>query len=103
MAELSKTLPGQLKYVVQKLVRNDLSLQLNVRDFKRGIREVDRASNRLAFALIIAGLVIGSSVLTLTERGPHYFQVPILAVIGYLLAGMLGVVLLISILRSWRL
>ncbi len=100
---LSRELPTQLKYIIQKLSNNELSLVLDIRNLGRGINELDRASNRIAFSVVIAGLVIGSSVLTFVDRGPHYYTMPVLGLAGYIIAGVLGIGLLISILRSRRL
>ncbi|HLG21165.1 MAG TPA: AarF/ABC1/UbiB kinase family protein [Bdellovibrionota bacterium] len=103
LQELARNLPAQVKYVIQKLSQNELTLQLNLQDFTKGINELDRASNRFAFAIVIAGLVIASSILTYSERGPQYLNMSLLGLIGYLLAGLLGFGLLVSILRSRRL
>jgi len=102
LGELTKTLPMQLKHLFQKLSRDELTVQIDVQNLSRGIQELDKSSNRLAFAIVIAGLVIGSSILTFADQGPYYFSIPIFGLVGYVLAGVLGLGLLFSILRSGR-
>jgi ubiquinone biosynthesis protein len=63
---------------------------------------MDRSSNRIAFALVVSSLVIGSSLIISTKIGPSLFGVPLLGVIGFSMAGILGIWLLIAIIRSGR-
>jgi len=53
--------------------------------------------------MIIAALIIGSSLIMQTEKGLTLFGFPILGFLGYLGAGFLGLWLAIGILRSGRL
>jgi ubiquinone biosynthesis protein len=66
-------------------------------------REMDRSSNRIASALIIAALVVGSSLVVQVERGPLVLGYPVLGLIGFVVAGVFGIGLAIAILRSGRL
>ncbi len=65
--------------------------------------ELDRASNRVAFSLIIAALIVGSSFILTLSTGPMFFGYPLLGIVGYSFAGVLGIWLVIAILRSGRL
>ena len=67
------------------------------------ISESDRSSNRIAFSLIISSLIIGSSLIIASNLGPHLFGFPLLGFLGYSMAGILCLWLLISILRSGKL
>jgi ubiquinone biosynthesis protein len=53
--------------------------------------------------MLIAALIIGSSLIMQTEKGPLLFGFPALGFIGYSIAGFLGLWLAIAILRSGRL
>lgn len=66
-------------------------------------RHMLHASNRLAFALIIASIVIGSSVLIVTHAGPHLDGIPILGIIGFMAAAVLGTAWAVIALRSGKL
>ena len=61
------------------------------------------ASNRLAFALIIAAIIVGSAIVMAAHAGPHVDDVPILALAGFVIAGVLGVAWAVIALRSGRL
>ena len=64
------------------------------------ISERDRSSNRLAFSLIISSLIIGSSLVIVSNSGPYLFGFSLLGILGYLAAAVLGLWLLIAIFRS---
>ncbi len=66
-------------------------------------RHMLHASNRLAFALIVASIVIGSSILISTHVGPHLDGIPILGIIGFIAAAALGIAWAVIALRSGKL
>jgi ubiquinone biosynthesis protein len=73
------------------------------RDFDYFIREMDRSSNRLSFAIVIAATVIASAVMVHARVGPTVADYPVLGVIGFVIAAVLGMGLAVGILRSGRL
>ena len=66
-------------------------------------RHLLHASNRLAFALIIASVVVGSAIIIAAHAGPHVADVPILGVAGFVIAGALGTAWAVLALRSGKL
>ena len=64
------------------------------------ISERDKSSNRIAFSLIISSLIIGSSLIIASNLGPHLFGFPLLGFLGYSMAAVLCLWLLIAIFRS---
>jgi len=97
--------PRQLRQLVRKLMRGRLQILFRHENLDRAIVELDRSSNRIAFAMIIAAIILGSAVIMQTHIGPAvpYTQVPVLGLLGFLVAGLLGIWLVIAILRSGRL
>ena len=66
--------------------------------------KADVVFNRLVIAIVMGGLMIGSALVGASaDGGPHLLGVHVLTWIGYLAATGLGLVLVISILRSGRL
>ena len=61
------------------------------------------AINRLAFAFIIASLIVGSKVILAAHAGPHIAGVPVLGIIGFVVAGALGVWWAVIALKSGKL
>ena len=66
-------------------------------------RHLLHASNRLAFALIVASIVVGSAILISADAGPHWRELPMLGIAGFVIAGLLGTAWAILALRSGKL
>ena len=66
--------------------------------------KIDVVFNRLVVAMIVAGGLIGSSVIGIFAKGgPQLLGVNLISVLGFALSGVLGLWLLWSVLRSGRL
>jgi len=100
---LLKEAPHQLRDFSRKLLRGQLKFQLDVTMMDTFIREVDHASNRLSFSMIIAAIIIGSSLIFHSGIGPNRYGIPILGLTGYVVAGIMGLWLVIAIIRSGKL
>ncbi|RKY62509.1 MAG: hypothetical protein DRP95_01460 [Candidatus Latescibacterota bacterium] len=102
MKKLALTLPSDVERILGKAAKGELGVELRHRGLERLIGEVDRASNRLAFALVIAALIVGSALVLQLDRGPFLLGYPAFGVLGFLFAGVLGIWLVVAILRSGR-
>ncbi|MCX5970089.1 MAG: ubiquinone biosynthesis protein UbiB, partial [Coprothermobacterota bacterium] len=100
---LAVTLPKDLQWVLNKLKQGTLGIELQLKGLEKLIQTLDKVSNRLAFSVVIAALIIGSSIVVLANKEPFLFGYPAFGMIGYLAAGLMGLWLVISILRSGRL
>ena len=100
---LMKHLPRDLKEFINRVNRNKFKIDLEHRGLERLISDLDKSSNRLSFSLLIGALIVGSSLIMQTEKGPLLFGFPVLGFLGYSIAGFLGLWLAIAILRSGRL
>ncbi len=99
---LIKDFPLQASHILKKAERGTFKIQLEHQGFEEIIEELDISSNRLSFSMIISSLIIGSSLLILTGISPSVLGMPWLGILGFFLAGLLGLGLIISILRSGR-
>ncbi|MEW5804143.1 MAG: AarF/ABC1/UbiB kinase family protein [bacterium] len=103
ISDLIRPLPRQLRTLIQKLIDGKLEIEFVHLGLENLIHEIDRSSNRISFGLIISALIIGSSIVLHTQIGPVFFGFPVVGIIGYLFAGVMGIWLVISILRSGKL
>lgn len=94
--------PFELRKITRKIGKGELSVTLQHKGFEKLILDIDRASNRISFALIVAAIIVGSSLIMRMDVGPYLFGYPILGIVGYIIAGLLGIWLVIAILRSGR-
>ena len=99
---LGKTLPKDIKEFINRINRNKFKIDLEHRGFERLINDLDKSTNRISFSMIISALIVGSSLIMQIDKGPMLFGFPILGLVGYSVAGFLGLGLAIAILRSGR-
>ncbi|MFA5863635.1 MAG: AarF/UbiB family protein [Phycisphaerae bacterium] len=99
---LLKDLPHQFREFSRKLLRGQLRIQMDVIQMDNFIRELDHSSNRLSFAIIVAAVIIGSSLIFNIGVGPHGYGF-YLGLTGYLVAGIMGLWLVVAIIRSGKL
>ena len=100
---LFRTLPSDLREILTKIKQNDITIQFEHRGLERISTVADRSSNRLSFAVVIAALIIGTSIVFQTGVGPRVFGFPLPGLVGVLTAAILGLWLLIGIMRSGQL
>lgn len=101
--DFMKDLPDELRTILKKVRQDKLKVQLDHTGLDYFVKEMDKASNRLSFSIIIAAFLIGSSFVSQFTQGPTILGIPIFAFIGFASAGFLGLVLLVAIIRSGRL
>ena len=94
-----KTFPDEFSYLIKNLRKGKFSVSFQHKGLEKLILEIDRASNRLSFSMIISALIIGSSFIILSNKGPFILNYPVLGIFGYLTAAILGLWLVISIIR----
>jgi len=99
---LGKSLPKDIKEFINRINRNKLKIDLEHRGLERLINDLDKSTNRISFSMVIGSLIIGSSLIMQIDKGPVLFGFPILGLLGYTVAGVLGLGLAIAILRSGR-
>lgn len=95
--------PAHLDAIARKIRDGRLEIRFVHRNLDHFVQEMDRSSNRLAFALIIAALIVGSSLVIQAGRGVSLYGYPVLGLAGFVVAAMFGVRLAIGIMRSGRL
>jgi ubiquinone biosynthesis protein len=104
---LVQRFPNRLDDLWDQLDDGDVTVGVSVRDLQMIIRRVDRIANRLAFALIVAALIIGSALILMGgSEIKTLFQIPVINVtipvaqVSFILAGLTGAWLLWSIIRT---
>lgn len=94
----------QLPHDVSRLLRNArrgrVHVGIELAHLKRVGDQIDRAANRLTMALVIAALIIGSSIVMTVQGGPTLFGLPAFGFIGFASAFVGGLWLVRAIWRS---
>jgi ubiquinone biosynthesis protein len=100
-----KGAPAQLRTALRQVSKGKWQVHIRHENLEQLATELDRSSNRVAFALVIAAIIVGSSVVISAETQTRLLHIPIqwFGIAGYLFAGVMGVRLLWAIFRSGRL
>lgn len=96
---LIRDLPGETRSILSQLRRGRMKLEFKHRGLRPLERALYRVSNRIAFSIVLAAQIIGSALVVLSDIPPRWHDIPIIGLAGFLIAGIMGFWLLISIIR----
>jgi ubiquinone biosynthesis protein len=104
LGSVARDLPYQAHDVLEALRSGTLSMTISSPGVDHIDQHLHQASNRIAVALIVAGGLIGSSVIgVFATSGPHVMGLHLLSFVGFVLSGAFGLWLIWGILRHSRL
>jgi len=101
--DTAMALPEDIHLIIKKIRRGQMQMHVQHEHLDNLVKSLDKSSDRISFALIIAALLIASSMLVSQEGlilGLVQFQT--LGIAGYCFAAAIGIWLLFSILRSGK-
>jgi ubiquinone biosynthesis protein len=101
--DILKKLPVDLHSILYKFRNDKFIINFKHQGLEEFGRRIDSSSNRLSFAIIIAALIIGSSVIMYLGKGNLPLSYPVIGISGFAAASVLGVWLIIGIIRSGKL
>jgi len=112
LSRLMQKLPTQLADIVRKMDAGTWQILFKHEGLENLFNEMDRVTNRVAISIILGAIVIGSSLIMHARLWPTIGSLlgapgggpdlSILGLIGFLVAGVLGLWLVWDILRSGR-
>ncbi len=96
--------PRQVHAFLDELKDGELEIRFRHGGLDELISKVDILANRLVFAFLIAALIIGSSVLGIfSDSSIRFLGVSVFGLVGFVVAAIMGLALLVGIIRSGRL
>lgn len=94
--ELIEDLPGELRPIFTQLRKNKFGVNIEHRGLDRLTRTIEHASRNISFALIIAAIFVGSSILILAARNPGLTALTTIGIAGFAACAILVVLIVIS-------
>ena len=101
-ANFLRDLPLEIRRVLAQIKSGKAKVTFHHEGLEPLDNTIDRSSNRLAFALVLAALIVASSLVILSGIPPKWHDIPVIGLIGYVFAGLMGGWLLIAIIRHGR-
>ena len=99
-AEALAKLPTQLSNTLEMIDRGQIKVNVDIEVSSRILATAYASVGRISLALLSAGLFLGSSILCTTAMQPQLLGVPLLGVLGYVGAFVLGAYTVFHILVS---
>jgi ubiquinone biosynthesis protein len=100
--EMARELPTELRRIVAQIKTGRARVNFHHEGLEPASQALERSTNRLSFAVVVAALIIGSSLIIRANVPPMWGEISVVGIVGYLLAGLMGFWLLIAILRHGR-
>ena len=91
---------NMLKSIAPLLVRSIHKIENGEMSLRFELDQLDRIMSKFSLVVIIAALLISSSLVMTITRGPMLWDMPLIAVLGYLATFILGLIGIINYLYS---
>jgi len=99
---LARDVPGELREILRLARTGKVKIAFEHRGLEPVLSTLDRIVNRLSFSLVLASLVIGSSLIVLSDLPPRWHDIPIIGLAGFLVAVIMGGWLLWTIIKHGK-
>lgn len=103
LQRISREAPKVLEVILHNAREGKGEIRLRHEKLEDLEGHIDRLSNRLAFAIVVAAIIMGSSTIAQYHIGPSIWGFSALGIIGYALAALLGLRLIWAIIKAGRL
>ena len=96
---LLRDLPSESRDILQLVKSGKAHIEFEHRGLDPMLKKFDQVTNRLVFGIVLAALVVGSSIVVHANVRPYFNGISIIGLGGYIIAGLMAFMLLMSILR----
>ena len=93
---------SEVRRILSLIKHGEARVNFHHEGLEPAMQTFERSTNRLSFAIVIGTVIIGSSLIIRAEVPPMWNGVSVIGLLGFLLAGLLGLMLLLAILRHGR-
>ncbi|MCF7853278.1 MAG: AarF/ABC1/UbiB kinase family protein [Candidatus Pacebacteria bacterium] len=99
---LVRDMPTEIRQIVGLFKHGDLGFKFEHKGLDKLKQTFDQTSNRLTFGIVLAALIVGSSIMVLSGIPPTWHEIPIIGVVGFVLSGLMGFSLLYSMVKHGK-
>jgi ubiquinone biosynthesis protein len=100
MLRRMQQIPENLQRILQRIEEEDLQINFHHTGTENLENTFSASMNRLTVGIIIGSLLIGSSLVITTGVKPLLWGFPAIGILGFLVSGLLGMYIIVSILRK---
>lgn len=95
-----KVIPKQLKGILRNIERNNIKIHIEDVKFAKLEKTITDLATKLSLSLVLAALLVGSSLIIASPNVNNSLWVKILAFSGFIVSFLVGILLVIKIVRS---
>ena len=95
--------PQDVLEIARLLRQQKLTVKIEQTGLSTLLATQDQISNRIAFSIVIASLIIGSALIVISETPPLVYGISFIGFIGFIAAALMGIWLLVAIIRKGKL
>ena len=96
MCEMAVDLPRDLQVLMEKLRKGEVVIKVKQSGFESLIEAFNWTGSQIASSIILAALIVGSSLVTHAKAPPVWNGVSVIGIIGYIFSALIGFMLLLS-------
>lgn len=89
--------PSDLRQTMKLIRKGKLRVNLKHEGIDPTVKTLNRLGRQLIIVILVSSIILGSSVFVLADSNPKIIGIPVYALLGYLLAIILGVFLLLRL------
>jgi len=97
-----REIPVALKELLRKAGEGTLKLDIEYGALEHTLFRMDLISGRIASAIVLSSLIIGSSIIVLSNTPPKWHEMPVIGLAGLFIAAVMGLWLLTSFFHRRR-
>jgi ubiquinone biosynthesis protein len=98
--EFIEQFPGRANQILSALADGSMRVRVDAVDAERLIGAIQRLANRVVAGLVLASLIVGAAMLARVETQATILGYPALAFVFFVVAGLMGLWLVVTILRN---
>lgn len=103
LLEFLQQFPTELLEITRQVRQQKFALPVELKGLTAMLETHDQSSNRVSFAIIIAGLIIGSSIVVVAGIPPLFYGISLIGIIVFITGAVMGLWLLVAIIKKGRL
>jgi ubiquinone biosynthesis protein len=103
MIEFLDYTPKDLKTIFKLMKEGKFKVELEHVGLQKMEESIEKSFNRLTVSIIIASILIGSSLLLLAKTPPLVYDIPLFGIAGFSTAVVMGLILAYSIYKGGKL
>jgi len=102
LLRLLQDLPENARAILSQIRHGKMKVEFEHRGLGDMLHRHEHIASRISSAIILAALIVGSSQMTVSDVPPKWNGIPIIGIVGFVGAAMLGLILLWDIWKSNR-